>query len=113
MKHSFAVAAAAAALLLGAALPAPAADAAKPAVVHIRNFAYVPATITVRPGTTIMFVNDDNEPHTVTATNKSFDSDGLDTHESWKHTFAKAGSFNYFCEMHPYMKGTVVVKASP
>lgn len=112
MKHSIAVAAAAAALLLGAALPAPAADAPKPTIVHIKNFAYVPASVTVPSGATITFVNDDDEPHTVTATNKSFDSEGLDTHASWNHRFAKAGTFNYFCEMHPYMKGTVIVKAA-
>ena len=57
------------------------------------------------------FVNDDEEPHTVTATNKSFDSEGLDTNQTWKHAFAKAGTFAYFCEMHPYMKGTVIVKS--
>jgi plastocyanin len=110
MKHSIAVAAAVAALLLGAALAAPAADVPKPPVVHIKNFAYVPATLTVPPGTTVTFVNDDEEPHTVTATNKSFDSEALDSHQSWKYAFAKSGSFTYFCEMHPYMKGTVTVK---
>jgi plastocyanin len=112
MKHSIAVATAAVVLLLGAALPAPAADVPKPVIVHIKNFAYVPAKLTVPVGTTITFVNDDAEPHTVTATNNSFDSDGLDSHQSWKHAFAKPGTFAYFCEMHPYMKGTVVVKAA-
>ena len=112
MKHSLAVAAAAAALLLGSALPSPAADAPKPPIVHIQNFKYVPATLTVATGTTVTFVNDDDEPHTVTATNKAFDSEGLDTHQSWKQRFAKAGTFTYFCEMHPYMKGTVIVKGA-
>ena len=110
MKNIIAGTAAAAALLLGTGAPAPAADAPKPTVVHITNFTFVPATVTVPAGTTITFVNDDQEPHTVTATDKSFDSEGLDTHQSWKHAFAKAGTFTYFCEMHPYMKGTVIVK---
>ena len=112
MKKSLAVAGAAAALLLGTVLPAPAADAPKPTVVHITMFKFVPATVTVPAGTTITFVNDDDEPHTVTATDKSFDSDGMDTHQSWKHAFAKPGTTSYFCELHPYMKGTVVVKAA-
>lgn len=111
MKHALATSLAAA-LLCGAGTPAPAADAPKPAVVHIKNFAFVPATVTVPAGTTITFVNDDEEPHTVTATDKSFDSEGMDTHQSWKHAFVKAGTFNYFCEMHPYMKGTVIVKGT-
>jgi plastocyanin len=110
MKHAIAAFAAAAGLALGAALPAPAADAPKPVVVHIKNFAYVPARLSVPSGTTVTFVNDDDEPHTVTATDKSFDSEGLDTHQAWKHVFAKAGTFAYFCEMHPMMKGAVTVK---
>ena len=78
-------------------------------VVHIADFAFHPQTITVRAGTDVTFVNDDQEPHTVTAVDKSFDSQGLDLHQSWHHTFAKPGSYAYFCEVHPMMKGTVVV----
>ena len=48
----------------------------------------------------------------MTATDKSFDSEGLDTNQKWAHTFAKTGSFAYFCEMHPYMHGTVIVKVT-
>ena len=79
--------------------------------VHIKNFMFVPATLTVAPGTTVTFVNDDDEPHTVTSTVKAFDSEGLDTNQTFKQTFAKAGTFLYFCEVHPYMHGTVIVKA--
>jgi plastocyanin len=100
---------AAATLLVGLPLAAPAAPAA--ATVHIKNFKFVPAMLTVAPGTSVAFVNDDQEPHTVTATDKSFDSEGLDTNQTWKHTFAKSGSYAYFCEMHPYMHGNVTVKA--
>jgi plastocyanin len=100
---------AAAALLVGLPMAAPAAPMA--ATVHIQNFKFVPATLTVAPGTVVTFINDDQEPHTVTATNKSFDSEGLDTNQKWPHTFAKAGTYTYFCEMHPYMHGSVIVKA--
>jgi plastocyanin len=93
-----------------AALPL-AAPAATTATVHIKNFKFVPAVVSVVPGTTVTFVNDDQEPHTVTATNHSFDSEGLDTNQKWAHTFAKAGTYAYFCEMHPFMHGTVTVKA--
>jgi plastocyanin len=100
---------AAAALLLGLPLAAPAAPA--PVTVHIVNFKFSPAVVTIPAGMTVAFVNDDQEPHTATATDKSFDSEGLDLHQSWKHTFEKAGTYAYFCEMHPYMKGKIVVTA--
>jgi plastocyanin len=100
------------ALLVGGLVPARSADAPKPAVVHIKNFMFVPATLTVPAGTTVTFVNDDEEPHTITATNKSFDSEALDTHGSWTHKFTKAGSFTYFCELHPYMKGRLIVRSA-
>jgi len=101
----------AAALLVAFPLASSAAPA--PATVHIKNFMFVPAAITVAPGTAITFVNDDQEPHTVTANDKSFDSEGLDTNQKFTHVFAKAGTFLFFCEVHPYMHGTVIVKAAP
>ena len=80
--------------------------------VHIKDFTFVPAALTVPAGSTVAFVNDDTEPHTATAYDKSFDSDAIDTNETWKHTFSKPGTFAYFCEMHPMMKGTLIVKAA-
>ena len=96
-----------------AAFPAlPAAAATKPVTVRIKNFAFVPAKLTVPAGTTVVFVNDDDEPHTATAANKSFDSEAIDTNKSWLHTFAKPGTFAYYCELHPQMKGQIVVSAA-
>ena len=96
--------------------PEPAAAAAKPApapspvsIIHIKNFAYVPDTVTIPAGSTVRFVEDDDTPHTVTATDHSFDSGNLNQKETWKYTFAKEGTYKYFCAYHPYMKGTVVV----
>ena len=82
------------------------------ATVHIKDFAYHAATLAVTAGTTVRFVNDDGEAHTVTATDKSFDSAGLDSTDSWTHTFTKPGTYAYFCALHPYMKGTVIVRAT-
>ena len=90
----------------------PALAAAPAATVHIRNFAFVPARLSVPAGAVVTFVNDDQEPHTATAVDRSFDSDAIDTNGSWSHTFAKPGTYAYFCEMHPYMHGTVTVKAA-
>jgi plastocyanin len=78
--------------------------------VHIKNFAFDPATLTVAAGTTVRFVNDDSEAHTVTARDGSFNSNGLDTNDSWSFRFTKPGDYPYFCQLHPYMKGEVVVK---
>lgn len=97
------------------ALPAPhAAAAPTPApspglVVHIKNFMFVPMTASVKAGTTVEFVNDDDDAHTVTLTDRSVDSGGIDGHDTWSHTFTKTGTFNYFCAVHPYMKGVLKV----
>jgi plastocyanin len=94
------------------ASPAAGATAAPTAIVHIKDFAYHPPTIRVHVGDTVEFINDDGDAHTVTAVDKTFDSGGLDTHETWTKTFTKAGSYAYFCALHPYMKAIVVVIAA-
>jgi plastocyanin len=80
--------------------------------VHIRKFASVPAKVSVVVGTSVAFVNDDDEAHTVSGVNKSFESGGLDTGDRWSHRFLVSGSYAYFCALHPYMKGVVVVVAA-
>ena len=80
------------------------------AIVEIRDFDFAPPEIVVRAGEQVTFVNRDDEAHTVTADDKSFDSEGLDTGDRWRHVFGKPGTYHYYCELHPYMKGTVVVK---
>lgn len=79
------------------------------ATVHIKNFAFAPAKLVVPAGTAVRFVNEDGEAHTVTAEDRSFDSTGIDGGDAWAYRFAKPGKFDYFCALHPYMKGTVVV----
>ncbi len=93
-----------------AASAAPSPEPSPISTIHIRNFAYVPDTVTIHPGQTVRFVMDDETPHTVTAVDKSFDSGNLDQKATWKHTFATEGTYKYFCAYHPYMKGTVIVK---
>jgi plastocyanin len=82
-------------------------------VVKIIADSFHPSTLTVTPGTTVVFVNKDDDAHTVPSTTAGlFDSKGLDTNDSWKKTFTKIGTFTYFCELHPFMKGTIIVKAA-
>ncbi len=79
------------------------------ATVHIKDFKYSPPALTVHVGDRVTFINDDDEAHNVTADDKSFDSEGLDTAGTWQHVFTKPGTYHYFCELHPYMKATIVV----
>lgn len=77
--------------------------------VAIDGFAFAPATLTVRAGTAVTWINRDEEPHTVAATDGSFHSPGMATGASFTHTFSTAGTFDYVCSIHPMMRGTVVV----
>ena len=88
--------------------------AAAPAAhdVVIDNFSFGPKTITVPRGTTITWTNKDDDPHTVVsaADPKLFKSAALDTDDSFTFTFNEAGTFQYFCTIHPRMQGTVIVQ---
>ena len=79
------------------------------AVVTIEGFAFKPARITVPAGDSVRFVNKDSEAHTVTNKGGLFDSGGMDTGAAWTHRFTKTGTYVYFCQLHPYMIGTIVV----
>jgi len=88
--------------------PARAADVA----VKIDNFTFNPATVTVKAGTTVTWTNDDDIPHTVAASNKSFKSKTMDTEDKYSFTFTTPGTYEYFCSLHPHMKATIVVEAA-
>jgi len=77
--------------------------------VGIDNFAFAPAMLTVKAGSTVTWTNHDEEPHTVAATDGSFHSPGMGTGATFSHTFPTAGKFDYVCSIHPMMHGTVVV----
>jgi plastocyanin len=79
-------------------------------VVTVDNFTFGPPELTVAVGTTVKWVNHDDIPHTVVDKNKAFRSKALDTDDSYSYTFASAGSFDYFCGLHPHMVGKIVVK---
>lgn len=84
--------------------------AASPATVEIDNHAFAPATLTIAAGTMVTWKNKDDTAHTVRDVNKAFASDALDTDDTYSHTFAKPGEYEYFCSLHPYMVGRIVVK---
>ena len=87
-----------------------AAPAAKAQAVSIKMFAFTPQVLTVTPGTTVTWTNADEDPHTVTANDRSFHSAALDTDDKFSFTFTKAGEYPYFCSLHPHMTGKIIVK---
>lgn len=104
------------AIVLAAALAGCA--AAKPDTVSIHDLQFDPRSMTVAQGTTITWVNNDEAAHTITtddfgakgAPPGQFSSDPLNPGDSFKHTFDTAGTFSYHCTIHPFIKGTIIVK---
>ena len=103
--------------LLAAALPeltaagaAAVTAAASPATVQIDNFAFAPAALTVTAGTTVTWKNEDDSPHRIGDKNGTFKSAALDTDDTFSHTFAAPGEYQYICTIHPYMAGKIIVK---
>jgi plastocyanin len=77
--------------------------------VTIDNFTFAPETITIPKGTKLEWENDDDIPHTVVETQGKFLSPALDTEDKYAFTFNMPGTYEYFCSLHPHMKGKVVV----
>jgi plastocyanin len=79
--------------------------------VLIQNFSFKPANITIKRGTKVIWINRDSTAHTATANNgRSFDSGRLGPGQRFSQTFKSAGKQSYHCEIHPDMRGSVVVK---
>lgn len=85
---------------------------AAPNTIEISNFSFAPAALTVPVGTTVTWVNEDDEPHTVVDSDTLFKSHALDTGDKFSFTFTTPGKFQYFCTIHAHMVGMVVVEAS-
>jgi plastocyanin len=88
------------------------AKSASPYQITIDNFAFNPQKLTVPIGAKVTWVNRDDVPHTATSTKKPrlFDSKTLDTDDKYSHVFATAGTYEYFCAVHPHMTGQITVK---
>lgn len=82
--------------------------------ITIKNFAFDPPALTVKPGTTVTWVNQDSAPHLVVSDASApaaFSSDQLSPGGSYSFTFTTPGTYGYSCSIHPSMKGTVIVQA--
>jgi plastocyanin len=77
--------------------------------VDIDDHAFDPAQLNIAPGTRVMFINNDTEPHTATTDNGLFDTGVLEPGDSSWVLFEGAGTVTYHCELHPDMKGSIVV----
>lgn len=71
---------------------------------------YQPLRIQVEEGTEVTWTNEDSVVHTVTDVNNTFDSNIIAAGESWSYTFDSEGMYNYYCTMHPWMRGIVDVQ---
>ncbi len=82
----------------------------KTVAVTISEYAFHQDQVTVCTGETVEWKNLDDDPHTVTALDRSFDSKGLGQSDTFRHVFSAAGRFAYYCAAHPFMKGAVIVR---
>lgn len=81
--------------------------------VNIMSFAFTPQTLTITPGSTVIWTNSDSVAHTVVSDSGSeIDSPSLTKGESFSHTFTTPGTYTYHCSIHPNMKGTIIVSSS-
>ena len=82
--------------------------------VEIRDFKFVPATVTVHQGDTVEWKNEDTALHTATSDSEApkpgFDSGSISKGSTWRYVAATKGTYNYNCTYHTYMKGQVIVQ---
>ena len=78
--------------------------------IAIDNFVFSPATVTIAPGTRVVWINHDDVPHTVTASDRGFGSGALDTDDQFAYQFTTPGTYTYFCAIHPMMTAEIVVQ---
>lgn len=76
--------------------------------VSIENFSFNPATLTVKSGATVVWTNNDSVAHTIKSDN--FNSQSLSKGQTFEFKFDNKGSYDYFCGLHPTMKGKIVVE---
>ncbi len=82
----------------------------EPVLVKIDNFSFNPSKLTIPAGTTVTWLNNDDVPHTVVSAARAFKSAVLDTGDRFSRQFDTPGTYDYYCSIHPHMKGKVVVQ---
>jgi plastocyanin len=82
---------------------------ASPTEVRVDNFTFGPDTLTVPVNSTVTWINKDDVPHVIASNDGVFKSKALDTDDKYSYTFSKAGTYPYYCSIHPKMVGKIVV----
>jgi len=78
--------------------------------VEVDNFTFSPGTLTVSRNSAVTWVNKDDIPHVIASNDGLFKSKALDTDQKFSYTFTKAGTYPYYCTIHPKMEGKIIVK---
>src|SRR5438132_3304398 len=81
-----------------------------PTEVRVNNFSFGPEALTVPANSTVAWVNKDDVPHVIASNDGLFKSKALDTDDKFSFTFNKAGTYSYYCSIHPKMVGKIVVQ---
>ncbi|MGO9949894.1 MAG: cupredoxin family copper-binding protein [Steroidobacteraceae bacterium] len=76
----------------------------------VKDFMFMPMSLTVKAGSTVTWVNMDDEPHTVVSNTQLFRSGALDTKETFSFKFTEPGTYHFTCSIHPRMVGIIVVQ---
>ena len=95
----------------GMRIAAAAETGSAPAEIKIDNFSFTPPILTVQARTKVIWTNRDDIPHNIVSSEQKFKSKPLDTDDAYSFTFNEAGTYQYFCGLHPKMVGKVVVEA--
>lgn len=99
------------ALLWGVAICSPSsAETPDPNRIVVKDFMFMPNSLTVKAGSTVTWANMDDEPHTVVSNTGLFRSAAMDTNESFSFKFEQPGTYHFTCSIHPRMVGTIVVQ---
>jgi plastocyanin len=83
-------------------------------LIAIKNFAFSPATLTIKAGATVTWMNQDGAPHQIASdpgAPVAFKSESLANGASFEFTFTQPGTYSYYCTIHPSMKGTIIVQS--
>jgi plastocyanin len=85
-------------------------SAKSPVTISIKNMAFHPAELQIKKGTTVTWVNDDMQTHTVNDLTSLFNSGKILPNTTWSYKFETAGIYDYYCSIHPMMLAKVVVE---
>jgi plastocyanin len=80
------------------------------AQIVIKDFMFMPMSLTIKAGSTVTWANNDDEPHTVVSDTGLFRSGAVVTNETFAFKFDQPGTYHFACSIHPRMVGTIVVE---